>query len=190
MLYIVSGASRSGKTLIAKSILQQAKTPYMSLDWLVMGFTNGVPKYGIHDKLFPNEIAEKFWSFLEAMCENMIWSETDYIIEGEAILPDLITKFLDKHPGKIRICFVGYTHIDIDKKVRDIREYSDGKGDWLIDEQDEYIYQHIENMLTYSRKIESSCGKNNIRYFDTSDDFLGAINKATRYLLKGPSNNS
>jgi hypothetical protein len=52
--------------------LQQAKTPYISLDWLVMGFTNGIPKYGIHDKLFPNEIAVKFWSFLEAMCENMI----------------------------------------------------------------------------------------------------------------------
>jgi hypothetical protein len=56
----------------------------------------------------------------------------------------------------------------------------------LINEPDEYIYRHIENMLTYSREMESFCGKNNIRYFDTSDDFLGAINKATRYLLDGP----
>ena len=69
----------------------------MSLDWLVMGFTNGAPHYGIHDKLFPNEIAEKFWRFLKAMCESMLWSEVDYVIEGEAILPVLMRELLDKH---------------------------------------------------------------------------------------------
>lgn len=185
MLYMVSGASRSGKTIIAKNIMQQVRIPYMSLDWLVMGFTNGIPEYGIHDKLFPNEIAEKIWSFLEAMCESMIWTETDYVIEGEAILPDLISKLIDKHPGKIRICFVGYTDIDIEKKVSDIREYGDGKGDWLNKESDHYVYRHIENMVTHSWKMKDSCGKSNIHYFDTSDNFLGVINEATRYLLDG-----
>jgi hypothetical protein len=183
----VSGTSRSGKTIIAKNILQQEKIPYMSLDWLVMGFTNGIPKYGIHDKLFPDEIAKKFWNFLEAMLENMIWSQTNYVIEGEAILPKLISTLLKKHPDKIRICFVGYTQIDIDKKVSDIRKYSDGKGDWLISEPDDYIYSHIENMLSYSKKIQESCAKSNIRYFDTSENFLKATNEATKYLLAGPS---
>jgi hypothetical protein len=50
-------------------------------------------------------------------------------LRGEAILPDLITKLLDKNQGEIRICFLGHTDIDINKKVRDIHEYSDGKGD-------------------------------------------------------------
>ena len=94
MIYLISGTSRSGKTLVAKKIMQQYEIPYLSLDWLVMGFTNGIPEYGIHDKLWPNEIAEKFWDFLKAMLENMIWSETDYIIEGEAVLPELINDLL------------------------------------------------------------------------------------------------
>jgi adenylate kinase family enzyme len=42
MLYLISGASRAGKTLIAKRISEQVGIPYLSLDWLIMGFTNGI----------------------------------------------------------------------------------------------------------------------------------------------------
>ena len=74
MLYIIGGASRSGKTTIAKKIFDRRKIPCLSLDWLVMGFTNGIPAYGIHDLLLPDEIAGNLWSFLRAMCESMLWT--------------------------------------------------------------------------------------------------------------------
>ncbi|HSR87914.1 MAG TPA: hypothetical protein VLL07_03085 [Pontiella sp.] len=80
----------------------------------MMGFTNGMPECGIHDLLFPDEIARKLWRFLEAMCESILWQETDCVIEGEAILPELVSELLNKHPDKIRICFLGYTDIDTD----------------------------------------------------------------------------
>ena len=112
MLYLISGTSRSGKTLIAEKLLEQKQIPYMSLDWLMMGFTNGMPQLGIHDKLFPDEIAKRLWSFFKAMCESMLYLEIDYIIEGEAMLPELIQELLDIYPDKIKICFVGYTDID------------------------------------------------------------------------------
>ena len=150
MLYLVSGASRSGKTIIANTILKQRQIPYMSLDCLVMGFTNGIPEYGIHVKLFPDKIAEKIWSFLKAMCESMLWLDVDYVIEGEAILPELVRELLDDYPDKIKICFVGYTDIDIDEKLREIKTYSDDMGDWLLKEPDEHIYSHIKNMVTHS----------------------------------------
>lgn len=183
MLYLISGASRSGKTIIAKNILKRKQIPYMSLDWLVMGFTNGLPENGIHDKLFPDEIAEKLWHFLEAMCESMLWSEIDYVIEGEAILPGLVQKFLKKHPDKIRICFLGYTEIDKDRKMKDLKAFHDGKKDWLLKESDDYIYDHIDNMIAHSRLIKDGCEKYGLRYFDTSGDFLAAIDGATKYIL-------
>ncbi|MEP4782271.1 MAG: hypothetical protein ABJZ18_14985 [Algibacter sp.] len=34
---------------------------------------------------------------MNAMFENMIWGNIDYIIEGEAILPELIIKLLKKN---------------------------------------------------------------------------------------------
>jgi len=156
----------------------------MSLDWLVMGFTDGLPRYGIHDKLMPDEIAEKLWSFLKPICENMTWSGIDYVIEGEAVLPELIRELLDDHPGKIDICFMGYTDIDIERKLTDIRNYSTGKGDWLVKEDDDYIVRHIGNLVEHSRMIKEGCEKHDMRYIDTSVDFLAAIDDATEYLLR------
>lgn len=183
MLYLISGASRSGKTMIAEKILARENLPYMSLDWLVMGFTNGMPECGIHDLLFPDEIAKKLWKFLRAMCESMLWQKTDCVIEGEAILPELVSELLNKHPDKIKICFLGYTDIDIDKKVSSIKEFSTGTADWLNKKPDKYVYDHISNMVAHSRMIKTGCGKYNMPYFDTSEDFIGTIDKAVGYLL-------
>ena len=183
MLYLVSGTSRSGKTLIAEKLMEQKQIPYMSLDWLMMGFTNGMPQLGIHDKLFPDEIAKRLWSFFKAMCESMLYLEIDYIIEGEAMLPELIQELLDIYPDKIKICFVGYTDIDIDQKAQDIKTYSTRRGDWLTKESDDYIYEHIDNMVTHSRKIKDGCEKYNMTYFDTSTNFMDAIENAKNYLL-------
>jgi 2-phosphoglycerate kinase len=184
MLYIISGTSRSGKSLIAKKIMQKLGVPYLSLDWLVMGFTKGIPEYGIHDKLWPNEIAERLWSFLKAMLENMIWSETDYIIEGEAVLPELVHGFLKKHPGNIKICFVGYANISVDKKVKEVYDYSIGRNDWLTNEPVYYVENHVRNMVEYSKRIEKSCVQYGIRYFDTSQNFTKTFDQAIEYLLQ------
>jgi hypothetical protein len=182
MLYLISGASRAGKTIIAKKLSAQKGISYFSLDWLVMGFTNGIPAYGIHDKLFPDEIAERAWSFLKAMFENMIWGEENYIIEGEAILPELVVELLKEHAGKVKVCFVGFTEVDLEEKVRDVKTFSDNKKDWLSDKSDAYIKDHVKNMIAHSVKIKKTCEENDVVYIDTSKDFIGAIEKATAYL--------
>lgn len=184
MLYLISGASRAGKTMIAKEISAQKGISYFSLDWLIMGFTNGIKEYGIHDKLFPDEIAKRSWSFLEAMFESMIWGEENYIIEGEALLPELIIKLLNKHPGKLKICFVGYTNVKVNEKVKEIKYFSCKNKDWLNDESDEYIVDHVKNMVVHSVKIKKSCKENSIAYFDTSTNFINNIEDAIQYLLK------
>jgi hypothetical protein len=183
MLYLVSGTSRSGKTMIAKEMMKRTSIPYMSLDWMVMGFTNGVPEYGIHDKLWPNEIAEKFWPFLKAMCENILWSEVDYILEGEAISPKLVSDLMLTHPDKVRVCFVGYTDANRENKVNNVKRYSDGKGDWLINEPDEVIDSHIENMIDYSKLIKKECANHSVAYVDTSSEFEKSIQDAVKVLF-------
>ncbi|MEO9484109.1 MAG: hypothetical protein ABJG47_11705 [Ekhidna sp.] len=184
MLYIISGASGSGKTITAKKISVRKRIPYISLDWIMMGFTNGIPEYGIHDKLFPYEIAQRLWSFLKAMLESMIHAETDCVIEGEAILPELIVELSKKHPDKLTICFLGFTDVDVYRKLHEVRNFSDKEKDWLVAESDEYILDHVKNMMVHSRQIKISCKENSIKYFDTSEKFLDALDDAERYLLK------
>ena len=182
MIYIIAGASRSGKTLIAKQISQTKGIPYLSLDWLVMGFTNGIPEYGLHDLLMPDDIAKRLWHFLKAMCENMIWSEEDCIIEGEAVLPELIISLVKKHQSKLKVCFLGYTDIDVEEKVFLVKKHGGGKSDWLIDKEDAYIKNHIQNMIRFSQHIKTSCKANNLSYFDTSKEFESALKLVAQYI--------
>ena len=182
MLYIISGASRSGKTLVAKKVAAKKGIPYLSLDWIMMGFTNGIPEYGIHDKLFPDEIAKRLWSFLKAMLESMISVETDCVIEGEAVLPELIIELYEEYPEELSICFLGYADVDMDQKFKEIQEYSKEKNDWLADKSDSYVKDHVKNMIAHSRNIKRSCQAHNLTYFDTSDDFMNAIDHTITYL--------
>ncbi|MEQ9308800.1 MAG: hypothetical protein RLN90_05045 [Balneolaceae bacterium] len=183
MLYIISGTSRTGKTMLAKKISSKKSISYFSLDWLVMGFTNGIPELGIHDLLLPDDIAKRSWNYFKAMFESMLYSEVDYIVEGEAILPELLVTLINKHPKKTRVCFLGYTDIDVNKKVQDIKNFSDAKGDWLNKKSDEYIIDHVNNMIEHSKKIKKSCKKTGLTYFDTSNSFPKVLKKAENYLL-------
>lgn len=184
MLYIISGASRAGKTILAKKIAAQKGIPYLSLDWIMMGFTNGIPDYGIHDKLFPDEIAQRLWGFLRAMMESMIYVETDCVIEGEALLPELLIELVTKHPASLRVCFLGYTEVTIDKKCKEIRAYSSEKNDWLADKTDAYVMDHVQNMMAHSSNIQRSCSTRSLRYLDTSENFLETLKEAENYVLR------
>ncbi len=183
MLYLISGASRSGKTLVANRILKERGITYLSLDWLVMGFTNGMPNVGIHDKLFPDEIADKLWSFLSAMCDSILWTESELVIEGEAIRPKDARSLLDKYPDKVRACFLGYAEISVEEKVRQTKAFHTGGIDWLMKEPEERIHEHIKNMVNYSKKIQLECGEHKVKYFDTAADFEPSLELATQYLL-------
>ena len=183
MLFLVSGTSRSGKTLIAKKLLADKRIPYLSLDWLMMGFNDGIPEYGIHHLLWPNEIAEKMAPFLLGMIDSMLVDGVDYVIEGEAMLPELVADLVEKHPDKIKAVFVGYTEIDVKDKVALVKKHADGENDWLTNESDEYIRDHIENMIAYSKMIKDGCKKRGLTYFDTSADFSGTIEAATDFLV-------
>lgn len=183
MLFLVSGASRSGKTLIAKKLLAGNQIPYLSLDWLMMGFNDGIPEYGIHHLLWPNEVAEKMRPFLLGIIDSILVDGVDYVIEGEAMLPQLVADIVEKHPDKTKVVFVGYSDINVKDKVALVKKYGDGENDWLAKKSDEYIRDHIENMIAYSKMIKHGCEKHGLPYFDTSEDFLGAIEAATDFLI-------
>lgn len=182
MIYIASGASRSGKSIIARRFLKSTLVPYMPLDCIMMGFMHGVPSMGIHDKLWPDEIAERMWPFLESVCTNMIANKIDYLFEGEAVLPERIKALSDAHPGLFKICFVGYCEADIDKKIADIKRYPNHTTDWLVSQPDAYIADHVANMKQYSMRVREDCSKYGLCYFDTSHDFENTVQKAFDFL--------
>ncbi len=184
VLYLISGASRSGKTILADRVFRRKRIPRLSLDWIMMGFTNGAPQFGIHDKLWPDEIAERLWPFFRAMCEAMIASGDDVVIEGEAMLPARLRALMAEHPDAFRACFLGFADISVDAKEEIVKREGDRETDWLLKESDAYIRDHIGNMIAYSRRIRAECQEHGLPYFDTSVDFAAATKAAEALLLE------
>jgi len=117
------------------------------------------------------------------MIDSMLVDCMDYVIEGEAMLPQSIADLIEKHPDKVKAVFVGYTAINLEDKLAAVKKHSDGENDWLTNESDEHIRDHIVNMIGYSKTIKKECEKHGLAYFDTSEDFLGAIEAATNFLV-------
>lgn len=93
------------------------------------------------------------------------------------MLSQLVADLVEKHPDKIKAVFVGYTEINVRDKVALVRKYGDVENDWLTNKSDEYVRDHVGNMIAYSKMIKDGCEKHGLSYIDTSDDFLGRSKK-------------
>lgn len=183
MLYLLSGASRSGKTHVAKELMVEQRIPYLSTDWIMMGFNDGIPEYGLNHLLWPDEIARKMWPFLSAMIDNMLYEGMDYIIEGEAMLPELVAELVKKRRHDVKVAFLGYEEIDVDDKVMLVKKFCDRKDDWLISQSEAYVEDHIRNMVSYSSMLKRECARWDLPYFDTSRDFAGTIHLVKDFMI-------
>lgn len=182
MIYLISGASRSGKSKIANRLHQETGISYLPLDSVMMAFMHGVKEIEIHDKLWPHEIAEKLWGFLEAFIYNLNYNEVDFIIEGEAMLPSLLSTLNQDILPFIKVVFIGYDQANLDQKVVDCKTFSSGSKDWLMNESETNIFNHIENMIAYSKDIKRECLKYHMSYFDTSLNFEEVVLKVVEFL--------
>jgi 2-phosphoglycerate kinase len=182
MLYIIGGASRAGKSTISRELMAETGIPCFSLDILMMGMANGLPKSGVNpdDPEFRN--AGLMWPVLRSMLVNILETESDYIIEGYTILPEHAAGIQRLFPEQVRACFIGYTHIDPDKKLKEIREYSGLPNDWAITSSDGEVLELIERSVRYSAYLESECKKYDIPYFDQSEDFPETTGRILAYL--------
>jgi hypothetical protein len=187
MLYLIGGTSRSGKSIISRKLLAEKGIPFLPLDAVVMGFAHGIPEYGIHDKLFPNEIAKRMWKFTKALCETLLYLGKDYVVEGEAILPENVSDLANEHGNKIKACFLGYCETTPEQKVHEIKTYQVDLDDWLAKESDAYIRDHVTNMIGYSNFIREECRTYQMPYFDVSRDFNLTVDVAVRYLIERQS---
>ncbi|MBN2074874.1 MAG: hypothetical protein JW762_04920 [Dehalococcoidales bacterium] len=182
MLYIIGGASRTGKSMISRELMAKTGIPCFNLDVLMMGLANGLPEYDINpdDPEFRN--AEKMWPILRSMLINMIETGTEYILEGYTIIPEHASEIRSLFPDQVRSCFIGYTRIDPEKKLEEIRIYSDFPNDWAKTSSDNEILNLVNRSISYSSFLKTECEKYQIPYFDQSEDFIDTQRRVLAYL--------
>ncbi|HHX42922.1 MAG TPA: hypothetical protein GX714_02885 [Chloroflexi bacterium] len=180
MLFLIGGAARSGKTLIARRLLSKHRVPCFCVDYLVNALEEGAPELGISAEARPEERARAVWPRIEPMLRSIVEMEPAYVVEGNALWPRGVRTLVDAYGDAVRACFLGYAITTPEIKLRDIRQYGGGVHDWIHDHDDADILDLMAEMIAYSRYLRDACRALDLPYFDVSDDFTRTVNKAYR----------
>jgi hypothetical protein len=182
MIYLIGGAARSGKTRIARRLLEEGGIPCFCLDYFVSALDQGAPELGIAAESPNNIRARKLWPRLVPMLRNIVEVEPQYTVEGDALWPAGVKTLFQEYPGQVRACFIGYASSTPARKLAEIRGFGGGVNDWLLDHSDEYILDLAREMISYSRLVQEECATLDIPYFDVSEDFPQVLERAYQSL--------
>jgi hypothetical protein len=183
MLYLLGGASRAGKSTLARRLLIERSIAYFSLDVLVMGLTHGLPQLGVDSDAPSQTRAEQLWPLIRAMCQNLLEEATvhpSYLLEGDILLPHGVAELVSEHPSDVRACFIGYTGDTPEVKLREVRQCDPEWYTWAAPEE---VLAFLNDMVEYSRYLASECLTRGLPYVDGSTDLDGALCQAYRHLV-------
>lgn len=103
MVILITGASHTGKTVLAQRLLEKYKFPYLSIDHLKMGlirskYTNLTPYSD------DREMTAYLWPIVREMIKTVIENKQNLIVEGCYIPADWHSDFTDEYMEHIK-CF-------------------------------------------------------------------------------------
>ena len=115
MIILITGASHTGKTLLAQKMLEKYNYSYLSIDHLKMGLirsgnTNLTPEDD-------DELTGYLWPIVREMIKTSIENEQNLIVEGCYIPFDWRTDFDDKYLENIRFICLAMTDNYIDPEA-------------------------------------------------------------------------
>ena len=184
MLLFIGGAARTGKGILVRRLLVERYMPYVHLDVLKRGLARGVPEYGIDPNAGAKAVGERLWPLVREMCASLLRDDIDYVIEGE-VLPKDVAALRDAHPSQVKACFLGYTTITPEEKLRNIRTHGGYPNDWAPEYTDAALLEVIASMIEFSRYLKRECAVYDIPYFDTSDNFTQTLDQVMAYVVGG-----
>ena len=122
MIIIITGASHTGKTLLAQRMLEKYKYPYLSIDHLKMGLirsgnTNLTPEND-------DQLTKYLWPTVREMVKTAIENKQNLIVEGCYIPFDWRRDFDKSCLENIRFICLAMTDNYIDSHFEDIQKYA------------------------------------------------------------------
>ena len=122
MIILITGASHTGKTLLAQRLLEKYKYPYFSIDHLKMGLIrSGYTELTPEDD---NELADYIWPIIREMIKTAIENRQNLTIEGCYIPFDWENDFEKGYLDHIRYYCLVMSEFYIKNHFCDIKEYA------------------------------------------------------------------
>ena len=123
MIVLITGASHTGKTLLAQRLLEKYKYPYLSIDHLKMGLirsgnTELTPMSG------DAELTEYLWPIVREMIKTAIENRQNMIVEGCYIPFDWKKDFSGEYLENIKLFCLVMSEKYIRAHFNDIKQYA------------------------------------------------------------------
>lgn len=121
MIVIITGASHTGKTVLAQRMLEKYKYPYISIDHLKMGLIRSGNTHLTPED--DDELVGYLWPIVCEMIKTAIENKQNLIVEGCYIPYDWRKDFGDDYLSEIKFICLAMTDAYIDGYFDDIRNH-------------------------------------------------------------------
>lgn len=156
MIVLITGASHTGKTVLAQKLLEEYKYPYFSIDHLKMGLIRS--DYTTLTPEDDNELTDYMWPIIREMIKTSIENNQNLIIEGSYIPFDWRKEFSREYLDNIRYyclvmseCYIKNHFCDIKKYASIIENRLD--DDWCTIES---VLEDNTQFLTLAKKYNEN----------------------------------
>ena len=122
MIILITGASHTGKTLLAQRMLEKNNYPYLSMDHLKMGLIrSGCTPLTPEDD---DELTEYLWPIVREMIKTAIENRQNLIVEGCYVPFDWRRDFDERYLPSIRFICLSMSEEYIDSHFEQIKEHA------------------------------------------------------------------
>lgn len=169
MIILITGASHTGKTILAQRLLEKYKYPYLSIDHLKMGLIRSG-----NTELTPTSddsaLTAYLWPIIREMIKTAIENEQNLIIEGCYIPFDYSKDFEREYLHDIRYYCIVMSENYIKNHFSDIKEYES-----IIERRSEDAWCTLENVLGANERTLELAKIHNVHYVLIDDEYDAGI---------------
>lgn len=171
MIFLITGATHTGKTNFANKLMVKKKMPYTSQDHIKMGLI----RTGMTD-LTPTSSREALtkllWPITREMIKTAIENRQDLIVEGSYIPLDWKKDFDERYLREIRFICLCFSDDYINKHFIMIKAYEN-----CIERRAADSGLTVEMIKRENAKFRNGCEKNKLKYVLITDSYRNIIEK-------------
>lgn len=196
MIYLIGGAPRVGKSLMAKKLTEKSKSHLISTDGVCDEFVSTLseeqhkqqfpmPNFSAeasHNTMQPKErvdlqivSAKSLEPELDRIIDEAIQKQETIVLEGIHLLPSDVRGLKEKYGTEnIFAIFVGSSDLNL---VVDGIYKNTNPHNWLKNSDEAVIRQVAEFVVEFSHRMKKEAEENSVQYFERTSDFEADINQ-------------
>lgn len=164
MIVLIAGASHTGKTKLAQTLLEKYGYPYYSIDHLKMGLIRSK-----QTELTPEDngkLTAYLWPIVREIIKTAVENRQNLIIEGCYIPYDWQKDFSDEYLSEIRYICLVMSESYIRSHFDSIRKYAS-----VIEERLDDSYCEPETLIEDNREVLMQCQRHNQNYLLIDEEY-------------------